>query len=515
MKITLRKAMTYSLIILFSGLIITACKKNETVYPQPVLTIEGGDTINAKAGETVNVMLNLNAGGGAKSIVITKGGGFLKEVPLHGDASKFEYTTLPLEAGLSEGDVIEYGFILVNNNNIDSEEVPLTIRVEAYDEITIGSTTLYNVSLPTDGIIPAGSTVKLVKGRNYYFNQSATFEADAHLIVEEGVHVYMNADAAFPVQVDIQGQAQISGTATNPVVFTSSKVLTGNDAEAGDWAAFRLTGSGNTSNNGSIKYLRLEYTGDRGLRLSNVGAATTIDYVQVFKADGEGVMITDGNANLKHIVATDCNGGSYRLGDKYAGFMQHIISVNSEYFAELDDFAIREDAAPVIANLTLLGAGKDLDNDTHGMRIRANAAPKIYNSIIAQFPRRGIRVVDNVKITDMNGSAVFAHSFVFDVPRDPYRDLASAFAGTFDATGAIATNPFNNNATKRSGSTYTLNTIAGIGVADFVPDAEQVSTFNPGSLNAFFDAATYVGAVKNAAEDWTKGWVKNPDGTVR
>lgn len=515
MKINLTKTLWLCAFMLSAGLMIAGCKKNETNYPQPQLTIEGSDTLDAKAGETVNVMLNLNAGGGAKSIVVTKGGGFLKEIPLHGDASKFEYTTLPIEAGMEEGEIIEYGFILVNNNNVDSEEVPLTIRVETYDKITLGNATLYNIAIPADGIVASGSTVKLVKGRNYYLSQSLTFETDAHLTIEEGVHVYMNADAQFPVQVDIQGQAQIAGTATAPVVFTSSKVLTGNDASIGDWAAFRLTGSGNTSNNGSIKYLRLEYTGDRGLRLSNVGAATVIDFVQVYKADGEGVMITDGNANLKHIVATDCEGGSYRLGDKYAGFMQNIISVNSAYFDELDDFAIREDAAPVIANLTVLGAGKDLDDDTHGIRIRANAAPKIYNAIVAQFPRRGIRVVDNVKITDMNGAAVFAHSYVFDVPRDPYRDLATAFAGTFDASGAIATNPFNNNVTNRSGSTYTLLTIPGIGVADFVPDEEKTSTFNPSTINAFFHSAAYVGAVKNTAEDWTKGWVKNPDGTIR
>ena len=119
------------------------------------------------------------------------------------------------------------------------------------------------------------------------------------------------------------------------------------------------------------------------------------------------------------------------MGDKYAGKMQFLLSINSQYFKENDDFTIREKASPVVSNVTLLGPGAETKKNTHGMRMRGSSTPKVYNSVIAEFPRRGIRVAEEVKITDLNGSAVFAYSYVFNVPKDPFRDLAKAFAGTF------------------------------------------------------------------------------------
>lgn len=481
------------LVIAFIGV---SCEDDGPKFGTPQISVVGEDSIDVKPGETVNINLQLNGDGGAKSVVVMKNGAFLKEFPVTATSTEFVYTTEPLAEGLAEGDEVKYGFILANKDNVDSQEAPFTIKVALYDKITIGSTELYNLAVGTDGIVASGTETKLIKNRNYHIPYYLTFEPGAKLTIEEGVHLYMNADAEFPAGIDIGGEANIVGTATAPVVITSSNVLkTDKSAKAGDWAEFKLSGDGASSNNGKVSYVRLEYGDNRVFRLSDVGSATTIDHVQVFKSVGEGVMATNGNVNLKYIVATDCEGGSYRLGDAYKGNMQFIVSVNSEYYSDNDDFTIREDAAPVIANATILGAGADLEDNTHGMRMRANAAPKVYNTIVAEFPRRGLRAGDNVKITDMNGSAVFAHSYIFKVPRDPYRDLAKAFEAEM----------FGNSGTE----------IPGIGVADFVPDAEKTSTFNSNSLGAFFESAAFVGAVKDATGDWTKGWVKNPDGTVR
>lgn len=494
---------------------VAACSKEDVQYDTPQISIDGENTVNSKPGETVQVSLELNGAGGAKSVVVKKNGGFLQEFTVNNTATQFVYTTEPLSQGLAEGDTEEYSFLLSNLNGVDSEEVTFTISVALYNEITVGNTTLYNLAVGTDGVVSSGE-VSLIKGRNYYIPYAIDFDPGSTLTVEEGVHLYMNADADTPVGIVIKGEANIVGTAESPVVMTSSRVLeTGAEASPGDWSEFRITGEGGTSNNGVLRYIRMEYGDNRAFRLTNVGSATQVEYIQVYKTAGEGVMFTDGNARVKYIVATDCEGGSYRLGDAYEGMMQFVISVNSGFFDDNDDFTIREDAAPIIANATILGGGADLEDNTHGMRFRANAAPKVYNTILAEFPRRALRAGDNVEITDLNGSAVFAYSYIFSVPRDPFRDLATAFAGTFDEEGLIENNVFHNNVVSISGSTYELNEIAGIGVADFVPDAAQSSAFNPSTLNSFFSSADFVGAVKNANEDWTKGWVKNPDGSIR
>ncbi len=512
----LKKSLNLAGILIGFLLFASSCNDKETEYAAPIVSVNGESVIDLAPGETTEIKLALNADGGAKSVVVNKNGGFLREFPVHSTASEFIYTTEALPSGLEEGEEVKYSFILVNLNDVDSAEIPITIKTALYNKITVGSSQLFSLNIGTDGIVSSGQHVKLIKERNYFIPNSLTFESGSSLTIEEGVQVYMNAEAATAVTLEIAGEANISGTVTNPVVMTSSKILTDpTSAEAGDWSRFTLKGSGTTSNNGKISYLRLEYGGDRVFRLMDVGATTQIDHIQVFHSTGEGFMITDGSAQLKYLVATDCQGGSYRLGEKYAGKIQFAISVNSSRFGENDDFTIREDAAPTIANITLLGAGEDVSN-THGMRMRANAAPKVYNSIIAQFPRRGLRADDNVAITDLTGSAVFAYSYVFNVKTDPYRGLATAFAGTFNATdGTIQTNPFYNNVISFLDKKYTLKTIDGIGVTDFIPTTEQACEFNPSSLDAFFTSAPYVGAIKDASDDWTKGWVKNPDGSVR
>ncbi|MDO4228692.1 MAG: hypothetical protein Q4C98_02665 [Capnocytophaga sp.] len=498
------------------GLLLTvACNKNETTYATPSLSIEGDVVVDLAPNENTKIKLSLNGDGGAKSVVVNKNGGFLKQFPIHATAKEFIYTTEPVPSGMEEGDEIKYSFILVNENNVDSAEIPVVIKVSLHNKISVGNNTLYSLNIGTDGVVASGQKVKLITGRNYFVPTNLTFEAGSSLTIEEGVQVYMNAEATDKVGFEISGEVNIAGTATNPVVITSSKVLTdATAAAAGDWGRFVINGSGNTSNSGKISYLRLEYGGDRTFRLLNVGAATEFDHIQVFQSSGEGFMFTDGNAELKYLVATNCQGGSFRLGEQYEGKIQFALSVNTERFDENDDFTIRENAKPVIANVTLVGAGENVPN-THGMRMRGNAAPKIYNTIIAHYPRRGLRADDNVNISDLNGDAVFAHSYIFNVKTDPFRGLAKTFAGTFDSNGSLETNPFYNNATALINKVYTLETIAGIGVADFIPDTEQVSDFDPASLGTFFTSAKYVGAIKNAAEDWTKGWVKTHTGAIR
>lgn len=480
--------------------VVFACSNNDGPrFDTPSITLGIDEVINARTGTRVSVPITFNAGGGARSVVVFRDGGFLREIAVGADATQYTFETDPIPTSLGEGEEVEYQFLVSNLNDVDSERATLTIRAEVYDKITVGSTSLYDIAVPTDGVVTAGTTVKLIQGRNYHLGTSATFEVGTEVHIEEGVHVYLDADAVTPINVLFNGEVDIVGTATAPVVFTSSKSLTGG-AAAGDWGEFRITGTGNESNNGTLDYVRIEYPGGRAFRLSHVGAATNISHVQVFKASGEGVMFTHGNARVKNIIATDCVGESFRIGDSYEGLMQFVISVNSENLGIKDDFSLRDQSKATIVNATITGPGADVAAEIQGIRMRGElvSEPRVYNTIVAEFPRRGVRVTDLVVVTDLNGNGVFAHSHVFGIGTQPFHAGATAFADT-------GSNPFHNS----------TEVIAGIGVNDFVPDAEQTSTFNPNSINSFFSSAPFVGAVRNAAEDWTRGWVKNPDGTIR
>ncbi len=490
---------------------------DDPIFGKPTIALSGGsESLIAKPGESFQVGLTLDAEGGNSALIVNRSGGFLERITLESNATSFTYQgTAPATA--TEGEDIPYEFILVNRQNLESDPLGVSLNMAVYNTTTIGSTSVYEVAIPTDGIVASGTTVKFSQGRSYFIGSSLQFEEGSSLEIEAGVTVYMNTTGTATVQLNfIDAEVEVIGTAASPVVMTSDKALRGDTPAPGDWNRFRLQGVQNST----LRYVRIEYA-DEGLRVAATNTATnTIEYIQSFKSSGEGFYFTNGNVNAKYLLATDCESTSFRLGDAYAGKLQFLISVDSETFSEGEEVDIRETASPILSNVTAIGPGATSAN-THGVRLRASSSGKIFNSIVAEFPRRGVRLNDNVETTDINGPTVFAHSYVFNVPTDPFRDDRAVPNNTNPFRGSLVdgelVNPFFNNITGFEGSTPLLATIAGIGVNDFVPAAETVSAFNPTSADAFFSAAPYVGAIRDnaAANDWTLGWSKNADGTIR
>ncbi|MGY6523709.1 MAG: hypothetical protein ACXIUD_18405 [Mongoliitalea sp.] len=487
---------------------------DEPQLPTPTISIEGGETIEVRRGQTITVNLNLNTGGGNRELIVFRGGGVLEVVPLQQDATSFSYTNQTVPTNATEGEVFQFEFAVTNTQGVTSERVSLNVVTVAYEAVTIGGQQLFRVDIPEDGIFE--NDVVFITGRNYLVRSTMNFASGAALRIQEGVQVFIESPngTLTDIVINAGATAEVVGTAQNPIVFTSVNTLTSNE-DSGDWGVFNIRGNGGTSTSGTYRYIRFEYGNARNFRLQNVGSGTTIDHIQVFRAAGEGIMPTDGTVNMNYLVATDCESGGFRIGDAYAGRMQFGISMISRVWGDNSEVDIRETASPIISNFTVIGPGADAGN-TSGIRMRANSSGKVYNTIIASFARRGLRLNDNVSVTDLNGPTVFAHSFIFDVPTDPYRDdtaNGNPFRGFIDGDGVFQ-NPFFNNVTGFEGNQPVLTTIPGISSGSFVPTAAQASQFNPNTITGFASAA-FVGAVQNSANDWTRGWVKNPDGSIR
>jgi hypothetical protein len=515
------KRFANNLWLVLVGLVIlfTACKKEaDPVLPAPELRISGDTTGAVRPGAPVAVTLQLNAGGANRSLVVNRNGGFLQEITLDAAATTYTFNSQPVAASAEEGEEIDFEFRLVNSQGTESGPVSYRAVVSAYESVTVGTTSLFRIPVPADGIVPSGETVRLARNRRYFLERTIIFGTGARFLAGAGAEVYLNTSGPDKVSILINnGQAEISGTQQAPVVMTSDKTLRGQTPAPGDWGNFNLTGGGNGTDQGGIRYLRIEYPGDRGLRLQNVGSGTEVSYVQVFFGNGDGVMATDGDVNMSHVVVTNAAGGSFRFGDAHAGRAQFLIGLATTKAAEADELVVRETATTVLANTTFVGPGAEFAQNTHGIRLRGSSQGKVYNTIVAAYPRRAVRAVESVQVTGLTGQTVFAHSFVFNIARNDFADFATAFAGTFDATsGQRLTNPFSNNVTAFTAAAgYTTTPIAGIGINDYVPDAETASPFNPTTLDAFFQAAPFVGAVRNTAEDWTRGWTRNVNNTIR
>jgi hypothetical protein len=500
---------------LFLGLILVWSCEEDTEDPNfanPTLSLSSDASIEVQAGETFTVNLTFTAEGGAKELVVYQGGGVLEVVPLAETATTVAYSNQSVPTDAIEGQEFSYEFAVVSQQDVESNRVAVTVSALTFPEISVGGQRIFEVSPPSDGVLPSGTAIKFVTGRNYLIRGSISFSTGTSLEIEEGVQVYLDANAENPVEVEIGPGATTSilGTAENPVVMTSSSTLDGTPAP-GDWDTFRLEESVNST----IQYLRIEFSGE-GMRVQRADDSNDISYVQVMNTANEGFYITGGAATFSHLYALNASEGGYRIGDDYSGKMQYLISQLSEYIDEATELEIRETASPTISNVTLIGPGTDTEN-THGIRLRSASAAKVYNAVVAQFPRRGLRMNDEIVVTDLDGPTVFAYSYIFDVPTDPYRDdteNGNPFQGFIDPDNGFQ-NPFFNNVTDLEDNEPVLISIAGIGINSFIPDSRTESDFDPSSLDPFFEASNFAGAVADSGSDWTLGWSKNPDGSIR
>lgn len=500
MKIRVR-LLSLSAIALTGLLAFSSCgNKDDEPAPNfaaPVLTVAGDASATLKPGATVEVNLNINAEGGLRSIIVNRNGGFLEEIDLADPmATTYQYTGDAVPDSAIEGEEITYEFIGVNTRNTQSVPAGFMVSVAVYDLVNFNSVVgdVYEVAIPTDGNVAQGSAVTFSSGRSYYVSSSLNFEDGSSLTIEEGVTLYLNADADAPVFVEIQPAASLSiqGTAAAPVVMTSSRLITGDTPEPGDWETFELEGTAGSS----ISYLRIEYANE-GFRVDDCDDSNKIEYVSVFRTAGEGMYITGGNVGAKYLASIETGDSNFRLGDDYTGNLQFLIAYNAGGGGEA--FYLRENSNVTIANVTVVGPGATTNMppdefENAGIRFRSTTGGKVYNAVVTGMPDWGVRAQEAVP-TDINGPVVLAYSHVYD---NASRDDDDAVIFFTEASFMNSEEP-----------------IEGITVGSVAPNAVVASEFDPASLGGFYSPAAFKGAVQDAGNDWTAGWVRNPDGSMR
>jgi len=192
------------------------------------------------------------------------------------------------------------------------------------------------------------------------FDAATAYKLDGALIIAEGASLRIPAGTTITakggttsyIAVAQGAKIFIEGTSTQPVVMTSDV------KEAGSWGGLVLcgkapvnTGDGGISevgnlpyggdvsedNSGSIKYLRVEYTGYvftnekqfNGISFFGVGSGTTVDYVSSYKGNDDGIEFFGGTVNASHLVSIDSNDDGIDFADGWSGTGEYWYSYNS------------------------------------------------------------------------------------------------------------------------------------------------------------------------------------------
>jgi hypothetical protein len=269
-----------------------------------------------------------------------------------------------------------------------------------------------------------------------YVLKDHIFVTGGTLTIEAGTTIKGDTASSLVITQDARIDAQ--GTASAPIVFTSSKA---EGARApGDWGGVVLLGKapinvdGGTEavegfpagtagtdyggededhDCGTITFARIEFAGFllsednelNALTLAGCGADTTIDHVQAHLGADDGVEVFGGTVKITHLLVTQPDDDGLDSDFGWTGGAQFVIvqqngivgNIGFEWDSNKDEPDNTPRNLPEIWNATLIGS--DAEPGAAGklqgaMHIRRGSGAKISNTIVAYFADFAVNVSD-------------------------------------------------------------------------------------------------------------------------
>lgn len=278
------------------------------------------------------------------------------------------------------------------------------------------------------------------------------------LTIPAGTVIKATGGTAAYIAVAQGGKINVNGTASNPVIMTS-----GAESPAqGNWGGLVICGKAPTNvgavstsevadltyggtvandNSGSIKYLRIEYTGANftpekefnGLSLFGVGSGTTIEYVQSFEGGDDGIEFFGGTVNGKYLISTNSGDDGIDFADGWAGTGEFwYVSGAAKAGIEGSNNGENGDKTPVtnatLKNITVVGPVTEgalyfkegggnftvdnfyIDGVNLGVKVKSSDAAAIARIVGGKLAMTNIQFANSVsgfKLTDYAGATTF------------------------------------------------------------------------------------------------------------
>lgn len=237
------------------------------------------------------------------------------------------------------------------------------------------------------------------------------------LIIEPGTKIV--ASGVTYIAVEQGGKIFVNGTASQPVVMTSLIATPGawgglvicgkapiNKATTASAEVSGLTYGGTDVNDssGSIKYLRIEYSGYaynaekefNGLSLFGVGKGTVLEYIQVHEGADDGFEFFGGTVNAKYLVSTSNEDDQFDWTEGWNGTGDYWFAKKGlgrgNRGIEADNNANNRLATPISAptlnNITLIGLGSaDTGAENQALKLREGTYGLFNNILIKDFAK--------------------------------------------------------------------------------------------------------------------------------
>jgi hypothetical protein len=422
----------------------------------------------------------------------------------------------------------------------------------------------------TDADLTAGNTYNWTANNVYLLDGTVYLEAGATLNIEAGTVI--KGVAKQPGQpfssLIVCRDAQIfaNGTQQNPIIFTAeSDNLSGNldETDRGLWGGLVILGRGkarkngldsfqvegiqgvepralmggfdNNDNSGILRYVSIRHAGFEiaagnelnGLTLGAVGAATTLEYIEVFAGSDDGFEFFGGKPNTKFLVSAFNDDDAFDWDNGFRGKGQFWFAIQAEdagqQLFEVDGAEPDADVLwsnPTVFNATLIGSGSTntvSPYDGNNLLFRDATGGVLANSIIFDLKGEGLQVEDLTNGIDayqrmLDDSLVIANNLWFQFETGNTLDTT----GFLQQTGASGTDDDCSdliNHLTSNGNAVVDPAIRSVGrfatqQLDPRPDGtESAVSSNLAPYNdPFFTQVAYKGAFNPNAPHWLLGW---------
>jgi hypothetical protein len=243
-----------------------------------------------------------------------------------------------------------------------------------------------------------------------------------------------------------------------------------------------------------------------GITFGAVGSGTTVEYLQVHKNADDGVEFFGGAVNAKYVVLTGIQDDSVDWDNGYSGKMQFVLVKHADDDSDANR-GIEGDgdggegmpfSNPTVANMTIIGNNFDTaDTDSEGVLLRDQTNAQLYNFVVTGPASMGecfeadLSDGDTTLEENMDGTSETQLVFQSSVLACSENIKNS---GTFDQEAWFLGQTDNSTAANQAA---VLNGI-------FTIDATTPTDVT--TLDSFFTTVDFIGAVKDADNNWTANW---------
>ncbi len=310
--------------------------------------------------------------------------------------------------------------------------------------------------------------ITLDAAKTYKLTGLVKIKSGGSLTFPAGTRIEGTGGTSAAIIVEQGGKIYVNGTSTNPVIMTSGLAT----KSRGDWGGLVICGkatcnsgggmsevgdvayggSTDNDNSGSIRYLRIEYSGAafnsekeyNGLSLFGVGNGTTIEYVQIYEGSDDGIEFYGGTVAARYLVSSHVEDDMFDWTEGWRGIGQYWYGKNDQGFGnrgmECDNWSTDNNATPIanpeISYITLIGSGAQ-GSETQGMELRAGTKGTLNNVVIKNYTT-GIRVSGTASQANLNNGLTVTNVRYIDVTTETNIGTGDAAGITtkVDATGA-------------------------------------------------------------------------------